>query len=144
MQRILPWLAGGLCAVLVPAAMAASSGRKNVLGTPLRTCCLQPKTGFARDGLCRAIDSDHGTHTVCAVVTQDFLKFTQARGNDLQTPRPEHDFPGLKAGDRWCLCVLRWREALQNQVAPPVVLASTDARSLDFVALAELQAHAAL
>ena len=127
--------------MIAPQAMADTPPRRNVLGSTLQTCCLTPKTGFARDGLCRAVDDDHGTHTVCAIVSQAFLEFTRQRGNDLITPRPEYDFPGLKAGDKWCLCALRWREALQAQAAPPVVLESTDIRTLDLVTLEELQAH---
>ena len=132
-----------VCTVMLAVlAMADEPPRMNVVGKPLQACCHSPKTGFARDGFCRAIDADHGTHTVCAIVTQEFLQFTQSRGNDLITPRPEHAFPGLKPGDRWCLCALRYREALKAGKAPNVVLESTDARTLEYVPLADLQAHA--
>ena len=140
-QGMRPYLVLSVLIMLAPVAMADTPPRKNVLGSALQTCCLSPKTGFARDGLCRAMDDDHGTHTVCAIVSQAFLEFTRQRGNDLITPRPEYDFPGLKAGDKWCLCALRWREAQQAHVAPPVVLESTDSRTLDFVTLEALQAH---
>ena len=122
--------------------MAYDEPRKNVLGGVLVSCCDKPKTGYLRDGMCRAVDDDHGTHTVCAVVTQAFLEFTRSRGNDLTTPQPDAKFPGLKANDKWCLCALRWREALTAKVAPPVVLESTDLRTLDFVSLETLKEHA--
>lgn len=103
---------------------------------------MDPITGFFRDGCCRSGAEDLGLHLVCAQVTDDFLKFSKIRGNDLITPVPEFRFPGLKSGDRWCLCVLRWREALEAGVAPPVVLESTHISTLEFVDLADLQAHA--
>jgi uncharacterized protein (DUF2237 family) len=99
----------------------------NVLGSPLQTCSLSPLTGFLRDGSCRMPSGDAGRHGVCAEVTEDFLSFTKSRGNDLSAPRPEFGFPGLKPGDRWCLCADRWREAEENGVAPPVVLNATHA-----------------
>ena len=102
---------------------------------------MDPITGFFRDGCCRSGADDLGLHLVCAQVTDDFLKFSKIRGNDLITPVPEFRFPGLKSGDRWCLCVLRWREALEAGVAPPVVLESTHISTLEFVDLADLQAH---
>lgn len=114
----------------------------NVLGAPLVPCSYDPLTGFYRDGCCSTHEMDHGKHVVCAQVTQAFLDFSLSRGNDLVTPRPEHRFAGLKAGDRWCLCVQRWREALQAGVAPPVFLRSTHHRALQVVALQDLQAHA--
>ena len=112
---------------------------KNVLGTALHPCCTSPKTGFFRDGFCRTNEMDRGKHTVCAIVTDEFLEFSASRGNDLRTPSPENDFPGLKSGDRWCLCVERWKEAFLNNVAPPVILESTDESALDGVSLADLQ-----
>lgn len=115
---------------------------KNVLGAPLDTCSTAPRTGFYRDGCCRTGPRDTGRHVVCAQVTEEFLRFTLERGNDLMTPVPEYDFPGLKPGDRWCLCALRWREALEAGVAPPVVLASTHESVLRFVRLEDLLAHA--
>jgi uncharacterized protein len=114
----------------------------NVLGTTLQACCFDPKTGYFRDGFCKTRIDDVGTHVVCAVVTQEFLTFTKSRGNDLETPFPQYDFPGLKPGDKWCLCVLRWKEALDAGVAPPVVLASTHKVALKYVSLADLQNHA--
>jgi uncharacterized protein len=114
----------------------------NVLGTPLEACCFDPKTGYFRDGFCKTRTEDVGTHVVCAVITQEFLTFTKSRGNDLETPFPQYDFPGLKPGDRWCLCVLRWKEALDAGVAPPVVLESTHKIALKYVTLEELKSHA--
>jgi len=113
----------------------------NVLGTPLVPCSYDPLTGFYRDGCCKTDAHDLGSHVICARVTQAFLDFSLARGNDLVTPRPEHRFAGLRAGDRWCLCALRWREALQAGVAPPVVLECTHLRALDYVTLEQLRAH---
>jgi hypothetical protein len=112
---------------------------RNVVGGELETCGTDPMTGFHRDGCCDTASDDAGVHTVCAVVTEEFLRFTRGRGNDLSTPRPELGFPGLKPGDRWCLCASRWAEAHAAGVAPPVVLAATHARSLEFVDLADLQ-----
>ncbi len=114
----------------------------NVLGTPLQACCYRPVTGFYRDGFCRTGPDDRGLHTVCAVMTEDFLRFSQERGNDLSTPIPEYDFPGLQPGDHWCLCVSRWAEALAAGQAPPVVLESTHIHGLEFVSLEDLRAHA--
>ena len=114
----------------------------NVLGTALVPCSYDPLTGYFRDGCCNTDEDDTGTHVICARVTQAFLTYSLQQGNDLITPRPEHRFAGLKPDDRWCLCALRWKEALKAGVAPPVVLASTHARVLDFVTLAQLQAHA--
>jgi uncharacterized protein (DUF2237 family) len=114
----------------------------NVLGQDLRCCCRKPRTGFFRDGYCRTGPGDSGQHTVCAEMTEAFLIFSQVSGNDLSTPRPEWDFDGLKAGDRWCLCVQRWAEALAAGVAPPVCLAATHASALEWVELEALRAHA--
>lgn len=116
--------------------------RTNVLGTALISCCQNPMTGFYRDGYCRTGPGDHGLHTVCAVMTEDFLAFSKAQGNDLSTPRPEYEFPGLIEGDRWCLCVTRWAEALEAGMAPQVVLEATHTSALEFVDLADLQEHA--
>jgi uncharacterized protein (DUF2237 family) len=118
-------------------------GAKNVLGGPLQLCCAAPRTGFFRDGFCNTSAEDVGTHVICAVVTDEFLRYSQARGNDLLTPRPEYDFPGLREGDGWCLCALRWQEALEAGVAPKVKLESTHARALDLVRLEDLEANAA-
>jgi uncharacterized protein (DUF2237 family) len=114
----------------------------NVLGTPLQACSFDPLTGYFRDGCCNTADHDTGSHVICARVTEEFLVFSQQVGNDLSTPRPEYRFKGLKAGDRWCVCALRWREALLAGVAPPVVLECTHQRALNFVTLQQLQAHA--
>jgi uncharacterized protein len=116
--------------------------RTNVLGTNLKCCCQSPMTGFYRDGYCRTGPGDHGLHTVCARVTEEFLEYSCAHGNDLVSPRPELGFPGLEPGDRWCLCVTRWKEALDAGCAPPVVLEACHASALEFVNLEELQAHA--
>ena len=113
----------------------------NVLGEPLECCCTAPRTGWFRDGYCRTGEDDVGVHSVCARVTREFLAFTKSRGNDLGTPRPP-GFPGLRPGDRWCLCASRWREAAEAGAAPPVVLAATHARSLATVSLEELRRHA--
>lgn len=114
----------------------------NVLGQPLVPCSYDPLTGYYRDGCCNTDGHDHGSHVVCAKMTQDFLLFSRSRGNDLITPLPEYRFAGLKPGDRWCLCALRWKEAFDAGHAPPVVLASTHIKALAFVSLAQLQAHA--
>jgi hypothetical protein len=103
---------------------------------------MSPPTGFTRDGFCHTGPFDRASHTVCAQVTTRFLMFSRSLGNDLMTPRPEFGFPGLKAGDRWCLCVSRWEEAYLAGVAPPVVLAATHERALEVVELDELKAHA--
>ncbi|NIQ87655.1 MAG: DUF2237 domain-containing protein [Deltaproteobacteria bacterium] len=115
---------------------------KNVLGEDLKTCCTSPMTGFYRNGACETGPADIGTHVVCAEVTKDFLEFTRSRGNDLMSPAPHHGFPGLKPGDRWCLCVSRWKEALDAGLAPPVILAATHEATLKYVSLEELNKHA--
>lgn len=119
-----------------------TTGARNVLGTELKPCSAEPRTGFFRDGCCNTSEDDHGVHTVCAEVTAEFLAFSRQAGNDLSTPRPEFGFPGLKPGDRWCLCAARWVEALSAGKAPRIVLESTHARTLDFVPLATLQRYA--
>lgn len=115
---------------------------KNVSGKTLETCSTSPMTGFFRNGCCETGPQDMGTHVVCAQVTEAFLDYTKSEGNDLSTPRPMSDFPGLKPGDRWCLCVSRWKEALDAGVAPPIVLAATHEAALNVVALEVLQEHA--
>jgi uncharacterized protein len=115
---------------------------QNVLGTKLQTCCTSPMTGFFRTGVCATGPQDRGTHVVCACVTAEFLTYTKAQGNDLSTPVPAHNFPGLNPGDKWCLCASRWKEALEDGVAPPVDLAATHSSALKFVSLADLQQHA--
>jgi hypothetical protein len=114
----------------------------NVLGGELRACCFDPLTGYHRDGSCHHAGDDAGTHLVCARVTPEFLAFSLSRGNDLVTPRPEARFRGLRPGDRWCLCVLRWLEAVEAGSAPPVILAATHERALDLVPFEILRRHA--
>jgi uncharacterized protein (DUF2237 family) len=116
---------------------------KNILGGPLVLCSTDPMTGWYRDGCCTTDDNDQGRHVVCAVVTEEFLAFSKAVGNDLSTPRPEFGFPGLTPGDRWCLCADRWEEARVAGFAPEVVLEATHAKALESTALGHLQAHAA-
>jgi len=116
---------------------------KNVFGEKLENCSKKPVAGFFRDGCCNTGEDDLGSHTVCVQVTQEFLEFSRFRGNDLSTPRPELDFPGLKPGDRWCLCAERWREAHAYGAAPRVYLRSTHARALEFVPLELMKTFAA-
>lgn len=115
---------------------------KNVLGGALEACCFSPMTGFYRSGFCDTGDEDLGSHTVCVVMTAEFLAFSAQRGNDLSTPRPQLGFPGLKPGDRWCLCAPRWQEAWQAGMAPRVILAATHAGALDYVDLENLVLYA--
>jgi uncharacterized protein (DUF2237 family) len=115
---------------------------QSVLGRPLEPCSERPKTGFFRDGCCNTHAEDVGAHVVCARMTQEFLAFSRASGNDLSTPAPQAGFPGLKPGDRWCLCAARWKEALDAGCAPPIFLASTHERALDYASFEELGAHA--
>lgn len=115
----------------------------NVVGGKLETCCTSPMTGYYRDGKCNTGGGDFGAHTVCAQLTEEFLQFTKSNGNDLSTPVPEFNFPGLKPGDCWCLCASRWKEAMDAGVAPPVVLSATHALTLEYVSLDELKQHAA-
>jgi len=115
---------------------------KNVLGTELEVCSMDPVTGFYRDGCCNTGGSDIGLHTVCMEATAEFLKFSKTRGNDLSTPLPQYGFPGLKPGDRWCLCVERWKEALEAGMAPRVKLESCHISTLEFVDLEDLQQYA--
>lgn len=115
---------------------------KNILGGELQTCSLDPLTGFFRDGCCNTDGRDQGVHVVCARMTDEFLQYSRQRGNDLVTPRPEFGFPGLKDGDRWCLCANRWEEARQAHVAPPVILEATHEKASEIVSVDELKAHA--
>lgn len=105
---------------------------KNVMGTALQSCCQDPKTGFYRDGFCKTGEQDVGTHVVCAIMTEEFLSYTKSKGNDLSTPRPEWQFPGLKAGDKWCLCVSRWLQAEKEGKAPQIILEATHEKALDY------------
>lgn len=107
----------------------------NVLGQPLVPCSFEPLTGFFRDGCCKTDEEDIGSHLVCAIVTQDFLQFSLSKGNDLITPRPEYQFPGLVAGDQWCLCLNRWLEAVQAECAPRIKLESTNIKALGLISL---------
>lgn len=115
---------------------------RNVLGEPLQPCGMDPLTGFFRDGCCNTGAHDVGRHVVCVRVGAEFLEFSKSRGNDLTTPRPEIGFPGLKPGDRWCLCASRWKEALDAGRAPPVVLGATHEMALQFIRLEDLKRHA--
>ena len=115
---------------------------RNVLGGPLAVCSIKPVTGFFRNGCCDTSPQDIGSHTVCVVMTADFLTFSKAAGNDLSTPHPAYGFPGLQPGDRWCLCAPRWQEALEAGSAPRVVLQATDSGALDYCSLADLKRFA--
>ncbi len=119
-----------------------SSPARNVLGEPLGLCCSDPLTGFYRTGRCETGPADRGAHVVCAQVTAAFLEFTRARGNDLSAAVPQAGFPGLRPGDRWCLCAARWAEAAAEGVAPPVILGATHERALEIIDLATLKKHA--
>ena len=114
---------------------------KNVLGTPLEICSINPMTGFTREGSCKVTDDDYGVHGVCVEVTEEFLQFSKEKGTDLSTPLPLAGFNGLQPGDRWCLCASRWKEALENNAAPLVNLLATDETALLFVSLEDLLAH---
>lgn len=115
---------------------------RNVLGDPLQICSIKPMTGFYRDGCCDTGEEDFGSHTVCAIMTAEFLEFSKACGNDLSTPLPEFGFPGLQPGDRWCLCAPRWQEAFAAGQAPRVVLRATHEGALDYCTLADLKRFA--
>lgn len=115
---------------------------KNVFGENLESCCTDPMTGFYRDGHCNTGPQDHGTHVVCAVMTEEFLRFTKSKGNDLSTPIPMYRFPGLKPGDGWCLCALRWKEAYDAGHAPPVILEATHEKALNYIEMDTLLEHA--
>lgn len=114
---------------------------KNVLGEPLESCSTDPMTGWHRDGCCSSGSGDVGLHLVCSVMTQTFLMYSRSRGNDLITPQPAMQFPGLKPGDRWCVCASRWVEAYESGVAPPVVLEATHMSALEYIDLAVLKEH---
>jgi uncharacterized protein (DUF2237 family) len=116
--------------------------QKNVFGEPLAVCSESPRTGFFRDGCCNTGPQDVGSHTVCAVMTAEFLEFSKKAGNDLSTPAHEYGFPGLKAGDRWCLCAARWQQAFEAGRAPKVVLSATHERALEIAALPDLKRFA--
>ena len=122
--------------------MSTTASARNVLGTALKACCLQPITGFYRTGTCETGPEDQGTHTVCSLMTQEFLDFTKSKGNDLTTPLPQFGFPGLVPGQRWCLCARRWLEAAQAGRAPRVDLEATHYKTLDIISLELLKGHA--
>ena len=122
---------------------SAGPAALNVLGEPLDLCSCEPLTGWFRDGSCRTNDADHGRHTVCCVVTEAFLSYSRAQGNDLSAPAPAYGFPGLKPGDHWCVCAPRWLEAYEDGMAPPVRLAATEQGTLEVIPLELLQRHAA-
>lgn len=115
---------------------------KNIFGEDLIACCYSPMTGFYRDGMCRTDKFDGGKHVVCAIMTDEFLQFSKAAGNDLITPIPAYDFPGLKAGDKWCLCALRWKEAFINGKAPKVLLEACAEEALKYIDINDLLGHA--
>ena len=124
---------------------SSGGGRKrslNVMGGTLEPCSVDPMTGFHRDGCCATGPEDTGSHTVCAVMTAEFLAFSKARGNNLSTPVPQYGFPGLKPGDRWCLCAPRWQEAMLAGVAPNVVIRATEMNALDHCEIADLKRFA--
>lgn len=127
-----------------PMTIRYEKGARNVLGGDLAPCSTSPLTGFYRNGCCETGSDDTGQHTVCAVMTEAFLKFSQSVGNDLSTPRPEFDFSGLRAGDRWCLCAPRWKEALNAGAAPLIVLEATHEEVLAIAPLGVLKDHAAV
>lgn len=122
--------------------MTSRMTQRNVFGEPLATCSDAPRTGFYRTGCCDTGVEDFGSHTVCVVVTAEFLEFSKRVGNDLSTPMPEYDFPGLKPGDRWCLCAARWLQAFNAGMAPKVVLAATNEAALDILPLEALKRYA--
>lgn len=121
--------------------MEQEKSQRNVFGEPLIACSTEPLTGFFRDGCCNTGMMDTGTHTVCAIMTETFLTFTKTKGNDLSTPIPRYNFPGLKPGDKWCLCVNRWKEAFEAGCAPLVVLEATNEKSLETVTMEQLISH---
>ena len=119
----------------------ATKEAKNVLGKTLQACCFEPRTGWFRDGYCNTDLNDQGSHVVCAIMTDDFLNFSASCGNNLKTPAPAYGFPGLKAGDKWCLCVSRWKDAMEAGVAPLIVLESSHQNALEVVSLEDLKKH---
>ncbi len=141
-NRVFMWVQQGMIATNEQTREQDDTRQRNVLGGPLIACSTEPLTGFYRDGCCNTGPEDAGSHTVCCVVTGAFLAFSQSRGNDLSTPRPEWGFPGLKPGDRWCLCAVRWQEAYEADRAPGVVLEATNQRALEIVDPEALLAHA--
>ena len=125
-----------------PDTPSSSSSARNVLGTPLESCSTDPLTGFYRTGCCETGPDDLGRHVVCIIASAEFLEFTKACGNDLSTPIPQYGFPGVRPGDRWCLCASRWAQALDAGHAPEVVLQATHEAALELIDLEDLEAHA--
>ena len=115
--------------------MNTATKQRNVFGEEIETCCENPITGFFRDGFCHTDERDEGVHTICVSMTEEFLEFSKSKGNDLSTPRPEFNFPGLKEGDSWCLCAERWAEAYKFNVAPQLYINKTNIRTLDIISL---------
>lgn len=138
-----------LCTLWQDTLMSITNGNghypkpKNVLGGELKSCCADPMTGFYRDGYCRTGADDTGRHTVCILATEEFLAYSKSVGNDLSTPMPQYAFPGVKDGDKWCLCVTRWQQAFEDGMAPQVLLAATHESALQVVNLDDLKRHAA-
>mgnify|MGYP001175707866 FL=1 len=122
--------------------MGNNKFNKNVYGEAIEVCCEETMTGYLRNGLCETSDDDVGSHTVCAKVTKEFLDYSKNKGNDLITPRPEFNFPGLKEGDKWCVCAGRWLEALNDGVAPPILIKSTNAKALEIISIELLRKYA--
>jgi uncharacterized protein (DUF2237 family) len=122
-----------ILSILISIEVMADKSAENLTGDALETCSTDPMTGFFRDGYCNTNYRDHGTHVVCSIITDEFLEFTKSQGNDLSTPKPEYRFEGLNAGDKWCLCALRWKEAYNNNKAPKVVINATNIKALDFI-----------
>jgi uncharacterized protein (DUF2237 family) len=122
--------------------MGNNKFNKNVYGEAIEVCCEEIMTGYLRNGLCETSDDDVGSHTVCAKVTKEFLDYSKNKGNDLITPRPEFNFPGLKEGDKWCVCAGRWLEALNDGVAPPILIKSTNAKALEIISIELLRKYA--
>ncbi|MFT6334354.1 MAG: hypothetical protein ACI86M_000148 [Saprospiraceae bacterium] len=127
--------------ILLTVANGPEPKAKNVLGTELQPCCIDPLTGYYRDGFCNTGVSDYGVHTVCAIMTEEFLAYTSSCGNDLSTPKPAYGFPGLKPGDGWCLCVSRWKESMEKGMAPPVILEGCHEKSLTVVSFDDLKKY---
>ncbi|XP_059094049.1 uncharacterized protein LOC131889069 isoform X1 [Tigriopus californicus] len=132
---------GSLFALCLVLGLGSTWAKDNVLGTELEICSIDPMTGWHRGGYCRTDDNDFGTHTMCSVMTAEFLEYTKAQGNDLSNPAPQYNFPGLKPGDKWCICALRWREAFKAGKAPKVVLESSDEKTLQYNTLDEIQSN---
>lgn len=132
---------GDLVCLFLVLGLGVTYAKDNVLGTELEICSTDPMTGWHRSGYCRTDNNDFGTHTMCSVMTAEFLEYTKSQGNDLSNPAPQYNFPGLKPGDKWCICALRWREAFQAGKAPKVVLEASDEKTLEYNTLDEIQSN---